>query len=261
MATSRQHAAPASESAAVPEPPLAERARTLVYLGRTGSLSTHSRKHPGFPFGSVMPYAIDEQGRPLFLISSMAMHTQNLQGDSRASLLIAQECTGGDDPLAGARATLLGPVARLDAEQAGAVRQLYLARYEQARYWVDFEDFRFYRMEPVGIYFIGGFGVMGWVSPDEYAAAEPDPLADSVGGILQHMNADHKEALVLVARAAGHPEVEQATMTAIDRLGVHLRLQSGERVHGARVGFPREVRSTAEVRTVLVQMVHNARQQ
>src|SRR6202171_4527908 len=75
----------------VTEPTFAERARTLVYFGRIGSLSTLSRKQPGFPFGSLMPYGLDEHGRPTFLISTMAMHTQNLQADPRASLLITQE--------------------------------------------------------------------------------------------------------------------------------------------------------------------------
>ncbi len=74
----------------VPEPSFAERARTLMYLGRIGSLSTLSRKQPGFPFGSVMPYGLDDHGRPIFLISTMAMHTQNLQADPRASLLVTQ---------------------------------------------------------------------------------------------------------------------------------------------------------------------------
>jgi heme iron utilization protein len=61
-----------SDQPAVPEPSFAERARTLVYLARIGSLSTLSRKQPGFPFGSVMPYGLDEHGRPIFLISTMA---------------------------------------------------------------------------------------------------------------------------------------------------------------------------------------------
>ena len=71
---SRKHAAPgsASDKSTVPQPTFAERARTLTYLGRIGSLSTISRKQPGFPFGSVMPYGLDERGRPIFLISSMA---------------------------------------------------------------------------------------------------------------------------------------------------------------------------------------------
>ncbi|MGA7919886.1 MAG: hypothetical protein WCA38_09445, partial [Candidatus Acidiferrales bacterium] len=67
----------ASNQVAVVEPTFAERARTLVYLGRVGSFSTLSRKQLGFPFGSVMPYGLDEHANPILLISSMAMHTQN----------------------------------------------------------------------------------------------------------------------------------------------------------------------------------------
>src|SRR6202046_4923482 len=95
---------PSGDQPAVPEPSYAERARTLMHVGRTGSLSTLSRKQAGFPFGSVMPYGLDNLGRPIFLISTMAMHTQNLQADPRASLLIVQ--TDGDgDPLGASRVT------------------------------------------------------------------------------------------------------------------------------------------------------------
>src|SRR5437660_7143393 len=104
----RKHAGTgaASNQPAVPEPSFAERARTLVYLGRIGSLSTLSRRQPGFPFGSVMPYGLDNQGRPIFLISTMAMHTQNLQADPRASLLVIQPDASGD-PLGASRVTLV----------------------------------------------------------------------------------------------------------------------------------------------------------
>src|SRR6202162_3466616 len=105
----RKHAGPASDQPPVPEPTFAERARTLVYLGRIGSLSTLSRKQPGFPFGSVMPYGLDDHGRPIFLISTMAMHTQNLLTDPRASLLIAQQETDGE-PLGASRVTIVGNV-------------------------------------------------------------------------------------------------------------------------------------------------------
>lgn len=258
MTPSRQHAGPpAAARAPVAEPTLAERARTLADLGRIGTLATHSRKQPGFPFGSVMPYGADQHGRPVFFISTMAMHTQNLKADPRASLLIAQ--ADAEDPLAAARVTLVGEARPVPEAETGAARELYLARYENARYWVEFNDFQFYRLAPVDVYFIGGFGVMGWVTAEEYTAAEADPLAASAPGILRHMNEDHRESLAQLARAAGEPEAEQATMTAIDRLGFHLRLRSGERVHALRVAFPREARSTAEVRTVLVEMVHNAR--
>src|SRR6266700_6390786 len=107
----RKHAGtgPASDQPAVPEPSFAERARTLMHSGRIGSLSTLSRKQPGFPFGSLMPYGLDSQGRPIFLISTMAMHTQNVQADPRSSLLVTQPDTIGD-PLGASRVTLLGNI-------------------------------------------------------------------------------------------------------------------------------------------------------
>src|ERR1700674_4555541 len=132
--TTRQHAGPGPAAPDVPEPSLAERARTLVSVGRIGSLSTHSRKFAGFPFGSVMPYASDDGGRPVFLISSMAMHTQNLHQDARASLLITQPDSAGD-PLGAARVTLLGATAEVPAAE---VRDLYLSRYENAKYWQEY---------------------------------------------------------------------------------------------------------------------------
>src|ERR1039457_6799578 len=181
MASSGQHAAPPTpEHAPVPEPTLAERGRTLIQLGRIGTLSTHSRKQPGLPFGSVMPYGTDEQGRPVFLISSMAMHTQNLKADARASLLVMQE--SGEDPLGPARITLVGVVLPVPEAETGAVRELSLSRHENARDWVAFNDFGFYRMQPADVYFIGGFGVMGWVTAGEYGPSQGGTLDAPAAG-------------------------------------------------------------------------------
>ncbi len=251
---------PASDQPPVPEPSYAERARTLMYLGGVGSLSTLSRKQPGFPFGSVMPYGLDIHGRPIFLISTMAMHTQNLQADARASLLVTPAGAEGD-PLGASRVTLVGNVLRLTESEVAEARKLYLARHANSKYWVDFEDFSFYRMDVLDIYYVGGFGVMGWVSASEYDRSQPDPLADSMDGIIQHMNADHKDALVLLARKFAGIDSQEATMTAVDRLGFHVRLKTQEGLRGVRIAFLREVGNPAETRKVLVEMVQQARSQ
>jgi hypothetical protein len=241
----------------VPEPSFAERARTLMYLARVGSLSTQSRKQPGFPFGSVMPFGLDGRGRPIFLISTMAMHTQNLHADPRASLLVTQ--TDGGDPLGSSRVTLIGNALPLAENDVAEVRELYLQRYADSKYWVDFSDFSFYRMEVIDVYYVGGFGVMGWVSASEYDRSQPDPLADATADIIQHMNADHQDALVLLARKFGGLESEEATMTAVDRLGFHARLKTKEGVRGTRIAFLREATNPIEARRVLVEMVQQAR--
>lgn len=256
----RKHAgtSTASDQGSVAEPSFAERARTLVYLGRIGSLSTLSRKQCGFPFGSVMPYGIDDRGRPIFLISTMAMHTQNLEADPRASLLVTQPDARGD-PLGASRVTLVGNVAPVLEPEVAEARKLYLERYTNGKYWVDFEDFSFYRMDVVDVYYVGGFGVMGWVSSSEYDRAKPDPLADAAVDIIQHMNTDHGDALILLARVFAGIESQEATMISVDRLGFHMRLRVQDGMRGARIAFLREVRSPAETRRVLVEMAQQAR--
>jgi heme iron utilization protein len=242
----------------VPEPTFAERARTLAWLGRTGSLATLSRRHPGHPFASVMPYAPDASGCPLMLISTMAMHTQNLEADPRASLLVTQPDWSGD-PLAAGRLTLMGQARTVDAEQVTDARATYLARHQRAGYWVDFDDFAFWRLDVVDVYFVGGFAAMDWVTAADYAAAQPDPLADAAAGIVEHMNRDHADALIAYARHFAGEAADDAAMVSVDRLGFKLRLRQGDRLSSVRIAFPREVTTAAQSREVLIEMVRRAR--
>ena len=205
-----------------------------------------------------MPYGLDIHGRPIFLISTMAMHTQNLQADARASLLVTPADAEGD-PLGASRVTLVGNALPLPVSEVAEARKLYLARHANSKYWVDFEDFSFYRMDVLDIYYVGGFGVMGWISASEYDRSQADPLADSTAGIIQHMNADHKDAMVMLARKFAGIDSQEATMTAVDRLGFHVRLKTQDGLRGVRIAFLREVGNPAETRKVLVEMVQKAR--
>src|ERR1035438_3145485 len=250
---------PTSGQSAVPEPSFAERARTLIQSSRIGSLSTQSHKQPGFPFGSLMPYALDGEGRPIFLVSTMAMHTQNLQGDPRASLFVTELAASGD-PLGASRITLIGNVIKIPEPELAAARTVYLTRYPDGKYWVDFDDFSFYRMDVLDVYYVGGFGVMGWVAALDYSQAQPDPLVEQKNDIMQHMNADHKDALILLAKRFAGVEAQEAEMTSVDRLGFNVRLKAQDGVHGARIAFLREVTNATQAREVFVEMVKQARQ-
>ena len=254
----RQHAFTGPALPQLPEPTYAERVRTLVSLSSVATLSTLSRKHPGFPFGSLMPYALDPAGRPIFLISNMAMHTQNLKTDPRASLFVAQAGADGD-PLGAARATLVGGAEPMPDSEVAFAREQYLARHESSRYWVDFSDLSFFRLQPIDIYYVGGFGVMGWVDAQDYERASPDPLAEAAPGILAHMNADHVDSMILLARTHAQLEATKATMTSVDRLGFSLRLETIAGIKGARINFLREVATPLETRKMLVEMVRQAK--
>jgi heme iron utilization protein len=78
---------------------------------------------------------------------------------------------------------------------------------------------------------------MGWVSAEDYGSALPDPLAKAAPGIIRHMNNDHADALRLIARLFAGEASDQAAITAVDRLGFHLRLKSGDRIECPPRGF------------------------
>jgi len=100
--------------------------------------------------------------------------------------------------------------------------------------------------------------VMGWVSAEDYASALPDPLAEVAPAIIRHMNTDHSDALRLIARRFAAEAPDEAAITAVDRLGFHLQLKSGDRIHGRRVAFLREVKDAEDARAVFVEMVRQS---
>jgi len=49
------------------------------------------------------------------------------------------------------------------------------------------------------------------------------------------MNADHKDALILLAREFDGIDAQEAVTTSVDRLGFHLRLKTTEGMRGTRM--------------------------
>ncbi len=117
-----------------------------------------------------------------------------------------------------------------------------------------------YRLEPIALRYVGGFGRMSWVSPEDYRAAEPDPLGPAAAGILKHMNGDHADAVLVYARAlAGIADAASAAMTAIDRYGFEVAAMTPDGPRAARLEFDTVVATADDARHVLVAMVKRAR--
>ncbi|MDQ3031990.1 MAG: DUF2470 domain-containing protein [Myxococcota bacterium] len=241
-------------------PSHAERCRTLVAGVRSGTLATIARDPEGFPYGSLVTVAIDAAGRPLMLFSRLAEHTQNLDGRADASMLLTEPLERHAQPLAVGRVTLLGHCRVVPAPELAEVRATFLAAQPDASYYVDFSDFAFYRLDPIALRYVGGFGRMSWVTADEYRAAEPDPLAPAAAGILTHMNDDHADAVLAYARVlASLPSATAATMTAVDRYGFELAATTPDGPKAARIAFDAPATTSDEVRKAMVALVKRAR--
>lgn len=124
-------------------PSAAEDAQTLIKMARHGTLCTvsTSKDTAGFPFGSVVEYAADEQGRPIFATSTLSPHTADLAQDGRVSLTVTAPGFRG---LQDARFTLTAKVAPISDAERPAAREAFLKKYPDA-FWVDFGDFRWFR--------------------------------------------------------------------------------------------------------------------
>lgn len=139
-----------------------EQVTALLEAEAVGLLSTLSVHRAGFPYGSLTPFALSAEGRPLLLLSGLAAHTKNLQADPRACLFVGDR-TAAADPLAGARASLLGRAGRVAPAAEGDARARYVARHPQAEAYFQLSDFALWELAIEEARLIAGFGSMRWL--------------------------------------------------------------------------------------------------
>ncbi|MFT7623697.1 MAG: putative heme iron utilization protein [Myxococcota bacterium] len=242
----------------VATPTHAERARTLAAAIGTGTLCTLTKEPEGHPYGSFVTYGLDN-GEPVFLVSALAEHTHNLNGDKRASLLIAEP--GEGDPLSRARVTLVGTAQKLARGEDTSAREAFLAEHSNAAYYVDFEDFAFWRMSVDRIRYIGGYGRMSWVEPAEWSTSAPDPTAAFTDRIIAHMNDDHADTMVLYCKAFSKAvDIDEAKMTGVDQYGFEMSVTTPTGPRPVRLAFGAPALTAKDVRVALVALAAEARE-
>ena len=226
-------------------------AKALLRGIRAGTLATLDR-NTGHPFASLVNVATDADGSPVILVSRLSTHTANIEVDGRASILLA--AVGKGDPLAHPRLTALGLLVRSDEAR---LRRRFLARHPKASLYAGFADFSFWRLTVVSAHLNGGFAR----AADLAAAAVltdlsgADELIAAEEGAIEHMNADHAEAVRLYAVKLAGEEDGRWQVTGLDPDGLDLAV--GDRT--ARVAFPERVTGAGQLRSVLKQLADQAR--
>jgi putative heme iron utilization protein len=220
-------------------------ARQLLLQESFGVLSTMSVDVPGYPFGSITPYCVDRECQPIVYISGIAQHTRNIIANPKVSLTIVEANSESDDVQARGRLTLMAdarPADRADTE----IRDRYLRYFPSAVQYEGTHDFSFYRLDLVRARFIGGFGQIFWLTPEELCLRNPFSSQEE-SSIVRHMNKDHAATL---ATMAGPNSSGLVTMTGIDAEGFDA-IQSGKK---RRFTFDRPVRTVEEARQMLISM-------
>lgn len=228
---------------------LGAEARRLARAQQQAVLSTLSLRLEGYPFGSVAPFVLDHAGRPVILISDLAEHTRNLKADPRCSLIV--QPFSPDMQTAG-RVTVVGRAERLPDKDVLGPR--YLRYHPQAQDYFAMHDFAFWRIEPMRIRYIGGFGRIHWIEPEAYLLPE-GALAAQEGDILAHMNADHAHNLKDYCRHVHAVATEAVEMVGIDPDGFDVRADG----RLLRFDFPAPIADAQAARAALVELARRCR--
>jgi putative heme iron utilization protein len=250
-------AEPITEVPPARRPSPGEAARTLVQHSTRATLSTLALDPAGYPFGSVAPYGILDDGRPVLCISTLAEHTRNLLNDPRASFFVVEEFPQGE-VMDNGRLTLMGTARQV--EHRDVARTAFLARNPEGASYVDFADFSFWALDVEAVRWVGGFGRMAWCSPEDYRDAAPDPTPPVAAYSVQHLNDDHGDVVLAAARAfTGHPDAVSATAVRLDRYGIDVELVTPRGMGYARLPFDEPVPDADGVRPAAVALAHRAR--
>ena len=236
----------------------AEEARTLAARTNVGALATLTAE--GDPWASLITYGLLDDGSPVLCVSRLAEHGRNLEADPRASIVVTQPDPPAD-PLAAARVTIAGRAFRpADAAESARARQAHLEAVAAAHVYIDFSDFSLWVLRAERVRWVGGYGRMDSATAEAYARAEADPVAGDAAGAIAHLNADHADALLVIAQAlAGYSDATSASCTGIDRRGLDLTVHTPRGRAPARVAFASELTSGPELRMATVELTKRAR--
>ncbi|KAK5840129.1 Protein CREG2 [Gossypium arboreum] len=225
----------ATSAHGLPRPALA--VRNLMEQARFAHLCTvMSRMHhrrEGYPFGSLVDFAPDSMGHPIFSFSPLAIHTRNLLADPRCTLVVQIPGWSG---LSNARVTIFGDVYPLPEHEQEWAHKQYIAKHQQgpSQQW---GNFYYFRMQNISdIYFIGGFGTVAWIDVKEYEALKPDKIAvDGGEQNLKELNVTFSKPLKELLSAEA--EVDDAALISIDSKGIDIRVRQGAQFNVQRLSF------------------------
>ena len=229
-------------------------ARSLLRRSRQGALATLMAGN-GDPYCSLVNVASHADGSPILLISRLALHTKNILGDPRVSLMLDERAAG--DPLEGSRIMLAGRAEEAAGSDAALLRRRYLNAHRSAEAFVDFKDFSFFRIAPSGAHLVAGFGRIVDLEPAQFLTVIGDAgeLLEAEQGAIEHMNEDHREAMNLYATRLLGADAADWACTGCDPDGMDMQADTKT----LRLDFPERVTSGIALRKMLVRLAGEAR--
>ncbi len=135
--------------AAKQEQKLAE-AAALMLNARSATLATAVN---GIPHAALVTPALDSDAQPLLLLSELSTHTAQLRANPACALLFTGQATE-TNPQTTPRLCLTGEARLIEHQDK---RDIFLKIHPYASQYIDFADFKFWKLFILGSNYVGGF--------------------------------------------------------------------------------------------------------
>lgn len=230
--------------------------REAIGLIRGANAATLASSAEGQPFASLVTPAPAPDLSPLLWLSTLSAHTRQLAAEPRCALLFTG-IAEGPNPQTAPRVTVTGLAERVAEAEVPALKARWLARHPYAALYAGFADFGLWRLRIGGALHVGGFARAERIKASELA---PDPEAVAAilaaeAGIIDHMNADHADAVAAIAQGLLGRAAGDWRMVAVDVDGCDL--SDGNQT--VRLAFLAQVSDAEAVRAALIRATREGR--
>lgn len=248
-----------------------------VHHGTLCTISSHSELK-GFPYGSIVPFAIDNDGMPYILVAEIAAHTKNMLIDSKSCLFISHPNPKGD-PQANWRASIFGMFKRIitpsrknnfeqkdldeciliSEEEERKMLVRYCQRVPNAKNYIETHNFYFWKMENIEkVRYIAGFGKICWIEGNEAAQEISDLEIEKIKTeSIEHMNEDHEDAMIAIYEGLHNLSPKSVKMIDLDAGGI--MMQSFEPEHSIYTSFGKRIKAD-NLRIEIINLVKKSRE-
>ena len=200
-------------------------ARAFMRNCDTGVLSTLSESDEKYPFGSVCPFFISDEGEVVIMTSDIAIHTKNMNANPNVAFTVFDMLS--KHKLASSRVSLSGKATKIteknDNEKFQNISSHYLQFFPESEQYFKAHKFDFYAITPKFVHYIKTFG-----SIYTYSAIENWPPQKShwnqeqANFAIDHMNKDHKSSLFDYAKKFLNIKATNIELKSVDVEGFHM---------------------------------------
>ena len=197
---------------------------SLYRKSDNGILSTVSKKHDDYPFGSFVTYVSGDSRTAYFYLSDLADHTKNLHHSSKSSLTIIKLNTSGDKQNS-ERLTIMGDLVPVSENELDSCRKRYYQILPESKMYAKMHDFNFYKIQIKNVRWIGGFGKIAWLDEKKWKCQKINWEKEEKK-IIEHMNQDHSNTITAAINANYGIKDENAKILFLTMDGYYAKANS-----------------------------------